>query len=322
MNLELISRDMGFSPREIELISRQCEERIEFFESNNRKGVKFRQLLDEMELYESSYADYSGAVVKIGKSQELDEATRSKMEETLLGFLPWRKGPFEIFGIRIESEWKSNLKWDRLKNHISPLHRRHILDIGSSSGYYMFRMLEQKPGFVLGIEPYINFFYQFRALNGLAKVGNMLTLPFRFEEMLGIRKKFNTVFCMGILYHRKSPIEFMEQIRESMARNGELILETLVLEGEEETCLYPTGRYAKMVNVYFIPTVAVLKAWLKKAGFREINCVDITRTTVEEQSTNKWVTTESLADFLDPNDSQKTIEGYPGPVRAMLIARV
>ncbi len=322
MNLELISREMGFTPEEIGRIEGVCAERIEFFESNNRKGVKFRKLLDELELYETSFTEFSGDVVKIGKSRELSEETRSKMRDTLLGFLPWRKGPFEIFGIRIKSEWQSNLKWDRLKSHIAPLHRRHILDIGSSSGYYMFRMLEQNPGFVLGIEPYINFFYQFRALNGLAKHERILTLPFRFEEMAGIKKKFNTVFCMGILYHRKSPIEFLEQIKACMARNGELVLETLILEGHGETCLYPLGRYAKMLNVYFIPTISVLKAWLKKAGFRNISCVDITRTTVEEQSTNEWVTTESLADFLDPKDSTKTIEGYPGPVRAMVIARL
>jgi len=322
MNLELISEDFGFRKDEAEIIRTECLGKIKVFETQNKKGMKLNELLTELAVYETDFTDFSTDAVRIGRSDEISESQQIELREKLIEFWPWRKGPYEIFGIDVDCEWRSNLKWNRLKDHISPLDRRHILDIGSSSGYYMFKMLEQNPDLVIGIEPYINFFYQFRLLNGLARQDNIITLPFRFEEMIDFKKKFNTVFCMGILYHRKSPIEFLQKIRQSMAKNGELVLETLVIEGEEHICLYPLDRYAKMLNVYFLPTIPVLEVWLKKAGFRNIRCVDMTRTTVEEQRSNEWVKTESLIDFLDPNDSMKTIEGYPGPVRAILIAGV
>ncbi len=48
---------------------------------------------------------------------------------------------------------------------------------------------------------------------------------------------------------------------------------------------------------------------------------DVCVTTTEEQRRTEWMVTESLADFLDPNDRSKTVEGYPAPQRAVLIAR-
>jgi len=233
---------------------------------------------------------------------------------------PWRKGPFEIFGIKIDSEWRSDIKWERVIGQLKPLKNRHILDIGSSNGYYMFRMLPHNPAMIMGIDPYTNFYYQFMMLNSMANVSNIFTLPLRFEDTVSLAKKFNTVFCMGILYHRKSPIEFLSQIKKMLAGDGELVLETLIVKGDDHTALVPEERYAKMPNVYFIPTIPVLVTWLKCAGFKNIRCVDISTTTIEEQRKTEWINTETLADFLDPHDGTKTIEGYPAPVRAVIIA--
>jgi len=99
------------------------------------------------------------------------------------------------------------------------------------------------------------------------------------------------------------------------------VLETLVIEGDEHSVLVPGDRYAQMRNVYFIPSAAALKNWLEKCGFVDVRIVDVCTTTLEEQRRTEWMITESLAEFLDPNDSSKTIEGYPAPVRAVLIAR-
>nr|WP_169730591.1 DUF1698 domain-containing protein [Carnimonas nigrificans] len=40
----------------------------------------------------------------------------------------------------------------------------------------------------------------------------------------------------------------------------------------------------------------------------------------DEQRSTEWMTFQSLKDFLDPEDQHKTIEGYPAPRRALLVA--
>jgi len=83
----------------------------------------------------------------------------------------------------------------------------------------------------------------------------------------------------------------------------------------------PGERYAQMRNVYFIPSAAALKSWLEKCGFVDVRIADYAVTSVEEQRRTSWMTSESLAEFLDTNDSSKTVEGYPAPLRAVLVAR-
>ena len=125
---------------------------------------------------------------------------------------------------------------------------------------------------------------------------------------------------MGILYHRRSPLDTLLQIHPLMVPGGLLVLETLVLEGDEEVALFPERRYAKMKNVFFIPTIACLTHWLQRSGFSDIRCVDVSRTTPREQRKTQWIDTQSLEDFLDPANPAKTVEGYPAPVRAMVLA--
>ena len=234
---------------------------------------------------------------------------------------PWRKGPFNLFGVQIDTEWRSDIKWNRLKDHIAPLRGRRVLDIGSSSGYYMFRMAAHEPEMVLGVEPYIRFHAQYRILQKYIKAGNLFSIPAKLEELPPFQTYFDTIFCMGILYHRKSPMETLEQIRRMMKKDGELILETLIIDEHSDKVLCPEDRYAKMRNIYFIPALRPLCSWMKRAGFTDMRCIDISATTFEEQRKTEWVNTESLADFLDPHDQARTVEGYPAPVRAMVIAQ-
>lgn len=74
---------------------------------------------------------------------------------------------------------------------------------------------------------------------------------------------------------------------------------------DEFQCLVPGDRYAQMRNVYFIPSAKMLKVWLEKCGFVDVRIVDQAVTTVEEQRRTEWMKTDSLAEFLDPNDSTK-----------------
>ena len=99
------------------------------------------------------------------------------------------------------------------------------------------------------------------------------------------------------------------------------MLETLVIEGDVNQVLVPEDRYAQMRNVWFLPSIPALERWLRRAGFSDVRCVDVSVTTVEEQRATEWMKYQSLSDYLDPNDHSKTIEGLPAPMRAVIMAR-
>ena len=288
---------------------------------HGKKGMVLAQSLNNLPDIEPSSTDASRARIRIGAADDLDDSQIASLYETLRDLKPWRKGPFEIFGIRLDSEWDSSIKWDRLTGHLKSIAGKRVLDIGSSCGYYLFRLASRQPACILGIEPYLNFYCQYLALSRYLVLPQTTCLPLKLEEMPAMRNSFDTVLCMGILYHRRSPLDTLLQIHRLMVPGGQLVLETLVLEGDGEMALFPEKRYAKMNNIYFIPTVVCLTHWLKRTGFDHIRCVDVSRTTLKEQRKTDWIDTESLADFLDPADPAKTVEGYPAPVRAMILAR-
>lgn len=288
---------------------------------NGGKAGTFRQLLQDLPAAVSSGANLDGKYVRIGTKEDLSADAKNKLSAVLKGLHPWRKGPFDVFGIRIDCEWRSDLKWNRLQNRITPLENRKILDIGSSNGYYLFRMSSAGPRLALGLEPYLTFYYQFCALQQYLHLPHVHCLPIRFEDFPMLAEVFDTVFCMGILYHSRAPLDMLARIRRYLAREGELVLETLVIEDKDDRALCPYPRYAKMHNAYFLPSISCLTGWLRRVGFTDIRCLDVTRTTPEEQRQTEWMTFESLTDFLDPKDPTRTLEGYPAPVRAILLAR-
>jgi tRNA (mo5U34)-methyltransferase len=267
-----------------------------------------------------SLVDLNADRVKIGSQADMDETACSRLMEVLRELMPWRKGPFDLFDIKIDTEWASDIKWNRLKDEISPLQGKKIMDIGCSSGYHIFRMAGHEPFMVLGLDPMINYHYQYKIIQHYLKNETIFHLPARFEELPEIRSYFDAVFHMGVLYHIKSPVEALANIRKTITPEGELILETLIIEGDTDTALFPRDRYAKMRNVFFIPTVPCLFSWLERAGYKNARCIDISVTTSEEQRKTDWIHNQTLEDFLDPADASKTIEGYPAPVRAVVIA--
>jgi tRNA (mo5U34)-methyltransferase len=259
--------------------------------------------------------------LRIGSADEVDETQRSTLRTTLLGLHPWRKGPFEIFGIHIDSEWRSDLKWRRLAGQISPLRDRLVLDVGSGNGYYALRMKAAGARFVLGIDPTWLFVLQFEALNKYVATQSVFVAPLALEELPTNMGIFDTVFSMGVLYHRRSPVSHLLELWGTLRPGGELVLETLVIEPQDGSLLMPADRYAKMRNAWFIPTTELLIQWLTFVGFTESCVIDVTPTTANEQRATEWMHFESLADFLDPNDSSKTAEGLPAPRRAIIRAK-
>lgn len=251
----------------------------------------------------------------------LSDGQLKGIEKLLRNLMPWRKGPFSLYGLDIDTEWRSDWKWDRVLPHLSDLTGRTILDVGCGSGYHMWRMVGAGARLAVGIDPTQLFLCQFEAVRKL--LGNdqrAHLLPLGIEQMPALQA-FDTVFSMGVLYHRRSPLDHLWQLKDQLVQDGELVLETLVVDGDENTVLVPGDRYAQMRNVYFIPSAAALKMWLEKCGFVDVRIVDMNVTSTDEQRRTDWMITESLADFLDPNDRTKTVEGYPAPLRAVIIAR-
>ncbi|MGK3142084.1 tRNA 5-methoxyuridine(34)/uridine 5-oxyacetic acid(34) synthase CmoB [Pantoea sp. C2G6] len=251
---------------------------------------------------------------------DISDRHRQGIEKLLRNLMPWRKGPYSLYGTAINTEWRSDWKWERVLPHISPLAGRTVLDVGCGSGYHMWRMIGAGAHLVVGIDPMQLFLVQFEAVRKLLNDDRRAhLLPLGIEQLPALQA-FDTVFSMGVLYHRRSPLDHLLQLKNQLVSGGELVLETLVIEGDVNQVLVPGERYAQMRNVFFIPSAEALKSWLEKSGFVDVRIVDFARTTTEEQRRTDWMTSESLAEFLDPNDPSKTVEGYPAPLRAVLVA--
>jgi len=251
---------------------------------------------------------------------DISDRHRQGIEKLLRNLMPWRKGPYSLYGTDINTEWRSDWKWDRVLPHISSLAGRTVLDVGCGSGYHMWRMIGAGAQLVVGIDPMQLFLVQFEAVRKLLNDDRRAHLLPLGIEQLPVLQAFDTVFSMGVLYHRRSPLDHLLQLKNQLVSGGELVLETLVIEGDVNQVLVPGERYAQMRNVFFIPSADALKSWLEKSGFVDVRIVDFARTTTEEQRRTDWMTSESLAEFLDPDDASKTVEGYPAPLRAVLVA--
>lgn len=258
--------------------------------------------------------------VSIGHDADLGDLDREAFKDLVKIFHPWRKGPYYLFDIHLDTEWRSDWKWDRVIPHISPLKGRKVLDVGGGNGYHGWRMLGEEAELVLGIDPTLVFTMQYQLMQHFIDTDRHFVVPIGIEHMPDNLGWFDTVFSMGVLYHRKSPLSHLMELRSCLKPGGELVLETLIIDGELGMTLMPEERYAKMRNVWFIPSVETMLLWLRRCGFKNARCVDVDVTRLQEQRQTEWMTFESLADFLDPEDSTKTIEGYPAPKRAVFIA--
>ncbi|NQY64822.1 MAG: tRNA 5-methoxyuridine(34)/uridine 5-oxyacetic acid(34) synthase CmoB [Alteromonadaceae bacterium] len=280
--------------------------------------AQWQKSLDALPQIQASTIDLTSSVT-VETSEEISTGEYKRLEHLLKKFKPWRKGPYHIHGLHIDTEWRSDFKWDRLIPHISDLKDRYVLDIGCGSGYHLWRMRGAGAKFVVGIDPTQLFLMQFNAVQHFIQDDNVNLLPLGVEQLPEL-KAFDTVFAMGVLYHRRSPIDFLYQLKAQLAKGGELILETLVIDGDVNSVLVPGERYAKMRNVWFLPSCDAMCAWLERCGFKNVRVVNTDITAFEEQRKTQWIDSESLQDFLDPNDASKTIEGYPAPKRAIFIA--
>lgn len=252
----------------------------------------------------------------------LSGAPASERRELLLGLAPWRKGPLNLGGIEIDTEWHSDWKWDRVKDAVEPLSGRKVLDIGCGNGYFALQMSRAGAEYVIGVDPTILFVMQFLAINHFEKVDNVFVVPARMQELTLPAKRFDTTFSMGVLYHQRSPVDHLRELGQTLRPGGQLVLETLYLPGDEACARTPIDRYARMRNVWMLPTIKELEIWLARSAYRNIRIVDRNVTTTKEQRSTEWMTFESLREALDPADPGRTVEGWPAPHRVVVTATV
>lgn len=293
-----------------------------FDESSHGDLLKWRAAIDELPIVGPSSVNLRDTV-SIGSAADLSEQQLPRLVRGLQKLHPWRKGPYRLFGVDIDTEWRSDWKWDRLMPHIAPLRNRMVLDIGCGNGYHCWRMLGEGARLVIGIDPTLLSVMQFQALYKLyGAEAPIYLLPVGVEQLPAELKLFDTVFSMGVLYHRRSPIDHLLELKGCLRPGGELVLETLVVEGGEGSVLFPESRYAQMRNVWFLPSCDLLMAWMRRCGFKNVRLCDVTKTTVAEQRSTEWMRFNSLRDFLDPGNNALTCEGLPAPVRAIVVANI
>lgn len=244
-------------------------------------------------------------------------AQRETLRDALAGLHPWRKGPFELFGVAIDSEWRSDWKWQRVAPHLADLTGARVLDVGCGNGYFGWRMLGAGAREVLGVDPTLLFCMQHQAVRRYVQGANQV-LPLRFEE-LPAALTVDAVFSMGVVYHRRDPLDHVRRLYRHLRPGGQLVIESLIVQGT--TPLAPAGRYARMRNVHLLPTPQVLADWLVEAGFTAVRVADVCVTRIAEQRSTGWMRFESLAEALDPAEPSRTVEGHPAPCRAIVVAR-
>lgn len=296
------------------------EQRQRWVNQKKKGFLRYRTPFEHLNGYRAKYTDCTSDTVTIGQAEELDSENRRVIREQLRCFMPWRKGPFSVFGIEVDAEWRSERKWNRLTERLPDLNGKIVADIGCNNGYYMFRMAPFKPRLVLGFEPSVQHYYCFKALNGMARFDNLDIDLLGVEHLSLFPQGFDVIFLMGIIYHQSSPIELLKNVYGALTPGGTLLLESQAIPGAEPVALFPERTYAKVPGTYFVPTGAALTNWLLRAGFNRVEQFCSHPMSSTEQRRTEWMEFESYQDYVDPDDPTLTVEGYPAPWRVFLSA--
>ncbi|MCR2090873.1 tRNA 5-methoxyuridine(34)/uridine 5-oxyacetic acid(34) synthase CmoB [Campylobacter upsaliensis] len=260
--------------------------------------------------------------LKLTKSVELttDKSQSSLIEKLALSLKPWRKGPFKIDDLFIDTEWQSFIKFDILKPFMCNIEDKIVADVGCNNGYYMFKMLEFSPKQIIGFDPSLKYHLQFKLINALAKTNIKFEL-LGVEDLPNYAVKFDVIFCLGVIYHRSDPIKMLKDLKKALKLGGIVFLDTMYIESDEEIALVPQNTYSKIPNIYFVPSIKALKNWCLRAGFKNFEVLATKKTDKEEQRKTAWIDSYSLENFLDPENENLTCEGYEAPKRVYVRLR-
>ena len=142
-----------------------------------------------------------------------------------------------------------------------------------------------------------------------------------WQDISLLAGSFDLILCMGILYHHTDPLAILKTIQQSLAKGGQVILETQGIAGERDICLFPRGKYAGAKGMYFLPTVNCLKNWIRRANFNHFEVINIHKLSGKEQRATAWSQEKSLENYINPKNDDETIEGYPAPVRMIFLIK-
>ncbi|MEE4330812.1 MAG: DUF1698 domain-containing protein, partial [Wenzhouxiangella sp.] len=106
----------------------------------------------------------------------------SSLTESLSALIPWRKGPLRLGGIAIDTEWRSDWKWNRVAPHLD-LRGHRVLDVGCGNGYFGWRMLAAGARCVVGIDPTVLFVMQWLAQRHFSGPLPNYVLPLRDTDL-------------------------------------------------------------------------------------------------------------------------------------------
>lgn len=286
--------------------------------ANNLKALNFEIYKDSASKIDA--LKFVESRVELGKAVrvlgEVSDEFRDEIYKTALMLKPWRKGPFEVFGTYIDSEWQSNIKYDIIEPFLN-LENKVVADVGCNNGYYLFRMLKKGAKKLVGFDPSVRTFLQFKFIDKFIKSGIVYEL-LGVEHLPQYAHKFDTILCLGVIYHRSDPVKMLKDLKASLNSGGEVILDTMYIDSPLDIALVPKQRYSKMSNVYFIPSISALKNWCEKAKFKEFEVLATKETDENEQRKTSWIDGESLGNFLDKSNKNLTVEGYPAPKRVYI----
>jgi tRNA (mo5U34)-methyltransferase len=299
----------------IDAIVRESTNRQRWVNQNKKGFLRYRTPFLQLSQFHAAHVDCISDTVIIGDAQEVSDIDRQVISQHLKSFMPWRKGPFSVFGIDIDAEWRSERKWHRLQPALPDLSGKIIADIGCNNGYYMFRMTPSKPRLVLGFEPSMQHYFCFKALQGMARCAGLNVDLLGVEHLPLFSACFDVIFLMGVIYHRPSPVDTLRDIFAALRPGGTLIVESQAIPGDSPVALFPTDTFAKVPGTYFVPTGACLCNWMKKAGYSNIELFCSHPMSRAEQRRTEWMVFESYDDFIAPSDPTMTVEGYPAPWR-------
>ena len=128
----------------------------------------YTQLKEACKIEKSNLDIDYGDWFSVGKKEDLTQEEYELIIQTAKKLIPWRKGPFKVFDLEIDSEWQSNIKYNLIRPFFN-LKDKVVADIGCNNGYYMFRMLEDKPKRLVGFDPSPLTLHQFEFINHFVK---------------------------------------------------------------------------------------------------------------------------------------------------------
>lgn len=284
----------------------------------NDQLPQYQQLFTEPAGFISAKCDLNQPAVTIGIDSELTDHQRDSIYQHCRTLMPWKKGPYRLFGIDIDSEWRSDYKWQRLEKRLGNLKEQKVADIGCHNGYFMFRLASTDAKLIIGFDPNARWYFKFHFLQRFTQLPQLYYEPFGVEHLDLYENFFDTVLCLGILYHQTDPVTILRKIHNSLTTGGRLFVDCQGIAGDDDLVLVPRQKYAGASGQWYLPTRSALSNWLARTNYRNIEVFYDEPLSTDEQRATDWARIASLKNFID---GQQTVEGYPAPRRFYVVAQ-